>query len=158
MVAALPDSPIHTSSLTQLNVVSVAPEGWAFFTRSPREDNLFVYEKNKDNAWQLVNIPGGSPSFIFGLDRSGRAFSAELKMLVDQLPDPAEWISSEVNLKQFLSVDTLPVKHVIDRSAIQRCKGELIIQKVAPVPWAWAKYKNVTMPYKIIKIYVEKGK
>jgi len=158
VVAALPDSPIHTSSLARMNLVSVIPEGWAFFTRDSREENFYVYEKNKKNEWQLVNIPGASPSFLFGLDRSGRAFSAELSMLLEQLPGPGNWINSEVALKHFLSVDTFAIKKVINHSSLQRCKGELIIQKVPPVPWAWAKFKNVVMPYKIIKIYVEEGK
>lgn len=158
MMAAFPDSPIHSSSLTQLNLISIVPEGWAFFTRSPREENIYVYEKDKESLWKLVNIPGASPTFIFGLDRSGRAISAELQILLDQLPDSNDWVESRVKLKNFLSNDTLVAYQVKNFSKIQRCKGELIIQKVKPVPWAWSNIENFVMPYKIIKIYAEESK
>lgn len=53
----------------ELLMHSLTPEGWAFFTRNPREAQVSAYIRT-DGAWRLVDRgPNGSAENMLGLDR-----------------------------------------------------------------------------------------
>ncbi|UCJ08207.1 SdpA family antimicrobial peptide system protein [Chitinophaga pendula] len=154
-LASLPNNPVALKSNSRFHVISFLPEGWAFFTRNAREDVLYVYKKQPDGHWELVNVPGSSLRFIFGLNRKGRAIGPEIAVLLRQLNDE-DWLESRYPVSSFFKTDTLR-PHIVNNTAPDpACSGDLIFQLTPPIPWAWAgSGKEIIMPYKIIRLYVK---
>ncbi len=53
---------------------ALTPQGWAFFTRSPREDVFSALMPNGHDGWTAAGLgPNGRPSAAFGFNRAARA-------------------------------------------------------------------------------------
>lgn len=154
-LSSLPSNPVSLSVNSKFHVVSFLPEGWAFFTRDARENMLYVYRRMEDGRWELVNVPGSSLRYSFGLNRKGRAIGPEIAVLLRQI-DSDDWVESRSPLNNFFQNDTLK-KHVInDTAPLPACTGDIILQLIPPVPWAWSgSKKEIIMPYKIVRLYVK---
>lgn len=70
------------------------PQGWAFFTRSPREENLRVYPVTADGLGPHVQSAYAEPGNAFGMDRAVRAQGTESALIQLSLP-PETWIECE---------------------------------------------------------------
>lgn len=135
------------------------PEGWGFFTRDAREDNFSYYKKENLN-FEKKTKPCSSAKYNFGLNRDCRAKSAELELLVKQIPDSL-WRKKDMS---FLSkLNLLPRENRIDTITNQfhypRIEGNIILVKQERLPWAWSRNrKNLNIPIKYINIYVKRNK
>ncbi len=158
-LASLPYNPLSLSSSHRFDLISIIPEGWAFFTRNAREDVVYVYKKDENNKWNLISIPGGSSRYLFGLNRKGRAFDAEVGLLLQEVPE-TKWIESKRSIDYFFEATTvLPVIKVENEVNFPSCTGEVIIQKTPLIPWAWSTLKTkIIMPYKIVELNVTSSK
>ena len=70
--------PYNASSLSRTAtppLLIFVPEGWGFFTRDPREEDMFTYYKNSSGAWMLTS------RWSFGFGRGGRRLGREAAML-----------------------------------------------------------------------------
>src|SRR6266849_1616457 len=81
-VSTIPDSPLSASLRHRVSVVAVMPEGWAFFTRNPREAFTQAYKRAADGTWERIGEPNFSKRHWFGLDRTGRLITNELGALL----------------------------------------------------------------------------
>ena len=70
-------------------LVSAFPQGWAFFTRSPQEEQLRVYADALPLRL-LDRAPYGEPSNAFGLDRGARKQTAELALILTRVQE-TDW-------------------------------------------------------------------
>ncbi|MGC5054050.1 SdpA family antimicrobial peptide system protein [Micromonospora sp. DT48] len=114
------------------------PQGWAFFTKSPRSPDLAVHAIRPDG--RLENITAGAnaePRYAFGLDRSARAQPTELALLVSQVSADA-WQQcrqpTEACLGEGASTSANPVRSQKDTPTV--C-GPVVIARTEPVPWAY---------------------
>ncbi|MBW8686392.1 SdpA family antimicrobial peptide system protein [Chitinophaga rhizophila] len=156
-INALPESAINRNETSRVNMVSLAPQGWAFFTRNAREEKYFIYQQQPDSSWQLASVPGASLRYLFGLNRKGRASSLELKGLVGQTTD-SMWVNTNKKIEAFFSATAtpLPVYAVKNRCPDPVFTGNILIQKRQLVPWAWANLnREVIMSSKVVKLYVQ---
>ena len=87
-LASLPLNPLSLKRSKQISIASVLPEGWGFFTRSPREPSILLFQA-KDGQYQLVNKTAGDKSYLFGLARTSRSISDELRSMVSNISDSA---------------------------------------------------------------------
>lgn len=154
-LASLPNNPISLKSNSRFHVVSFLPEGWAFFTRDTREDMQYVYKKQADGHWELVTLPGASLRYLFGLSRKGRAIGPEITLLLRQIEDDS-WTKSRMPVSIFFQHDTLKTYTISNPAPAPICTGDIILQSIPPVPWAWSgSKKEIIMPYKIVRLYVK---
>ncbi|MFI9568833.1 SdpA family antimicrobial peptide system protein [Streptomyces rishiriensis] len=63
-------------------VANMAPQGWSFFTKSPRDPELVPYKKIKGDCKNISITPHASPHNAFGLDRRSRAQGVEIALLL----------------------------------------------------------------------------
>ncbi|WDZ86561.1 SdpA family antimicrobial peptide system protein [Micromonospora cathayae] len=117
---------------------ALLPQGWAFFTKSPRSPDLVVHAVRPDG--QLDDVTTGSyaePRYAFGLDRSARAQATELALLVSGLPGSA-WRScrqpTEACLAEAVPTPAAPVRNSDDTPSL--C-GPVVLARTEPVPWAY---------------------
>lgn len=70
------------------------PQGWAFFTRSPREENLRVYPVTDDGLDPHVQTAYAEPGNVFGLDRAVRAQGTESALVQTGVPADS-WVGCD---------------------------------------------------------------
>ncbi|GIH11519.1 hypothetical protein Rhe02_95860 [Rhizocola hellebori] len=150
--AALPATPFGLPFEQKRIVQTVLPEGWAFFTISPRSPDVVVYGTGPDNAWHrlTVNAHSGSGALL-GLNRRNRSQGTEVALVANQVP-PEVWSACDRDPLDCLSTLT-PQRTVANFATQQTLCGEvgMIMQEV--LPWAWRDLPT-TMPSKVVRVVV----
>jgi antimicrobial peptide system SdpA family protein len=155
-LSSISDSIIRISKKSRIRSTVFMPEGWAFFTKNPREENFVLYTKEAD-GWNLKTIRAGSYKNIFGLNRGIRMANQELGMLLMNLSNP-RWVDMKGRItdpSNAVLLDTLPATSVISNSHYPIFKGDYILQRVTHVPWVWySSNPDLVMDSKISKIHI----
>jgi antimicrobial peptide system SdpA family protein len=140
---AMPYNPVGLPFEDALKVSRLLPQGWAFFTRDPREDRLTAHRLGEDAQLEPF---GRSPHSrwvnILGLNRRSRAEGVEIALLVAgvQQLDPNPWTSCQdapgtCALAMAEAGRVHELNPVVPRPLV--C-GDIIVKLEAPVPWAWS--------------------
>lgn len=152
---ALPTNPIKLPLEQKVYAQVWMPQGWKFFTRDPREEEVAAFVRAEDGGWRsALHGPNGSPSNLFGLSRATRAQGIELGLLTTAA-NRFEWLECKERLE--VCVEKAPlaanVKNVTPAPTL--C-GEVGLTLQPPVPWAWSRArKKVTMPSKALRVNVQ---
>jgi len=90
-ILQLPNNVLQVSRTSPVARVLIAgfPQGWAFFTRSPQEEQMRVFAAETPLR-SLDHTPYSEPRNAFGLDRAVRKQTAELQSLLDGVTD-GDW-------------------------------------------------------------------
>ncbi|WP_353945227.1 SdpA family antimicrobial peptide system protein [Streptomyces sp. HUAS MG91] len=115
----------------------VAPQGWAFFTKSPREPVHVPYRQRADGSWADARIsPHAKPSNAFGLDRASRSQGIEGALLVHK--DGIHWndCSDPSSPEECLKGARLSAPITNPSPSPSLC-GRAALVEVKPVPFAW---------------------
>lgn len=131
-VAALP-----LQNTTSSPIRTITPQGWAFFTKSPRDAELAPFRKEGGEWRDAARTPHAKPSNIFGLDRASRSQGIEMALLLNEAPT-TKWAdcadSSDVTdcLEKAKTSGTLK-----NPSPDPTLCGRAAVVQMRPVPWAW---------------------
>ncbi|MEW2574985.1 SdpA family antimicrobial peptide system protein [Streptomyces syringium] len=118
-------------------VANVAPQGWAFFTKSPRDVEVVPYRQTADGSWtSLALTPHSSPHNTFGLDRASRSQGIETSLLLN-LAEKREWKECEENDLADCLADARSSRKVKNPSPEPTVCGHVALVQEKPVPWAW---------------------
>jgi antimicrobial peptide system SdpA family protein len=112
------------------------PQGWAFFTKDPRDQMVDVYRFGQDERLECVLQKNSASAYFFGISRKGRRVVLEISLILSTLPDSI-WRTSRGEpdihfLPQAITVHREPFMYVLT-------KGKYLIIEQRPIPWAWAK-------------------
>lgn len=160
LAASVPESTIHMAKLNRLRVNALAPEGWAFFTRSPLEPNIILYEVDKDKQIKPFTVRPNSIRYLYGLNRQRRLAGQEFGRLQQYLNDSL-WkpIYGQVDKQSATLLDSLVQIKIPNTSRYPQMQGTYIVQRVKTVPWAWAGNEiKAFIESEICKIYVVNSK
>ena len=153
-LSSLPLNPLSLQYSHQVNISSILPEGWGFFTRNAREPSFLLYQKTF-NQYTRVNKTTSDKSYWFGLLRYSRAVNSELISLLPQIPDSSWQYIKETGDSLDMRSDSTITVHNSTRHAI--LSGEYLMVSQERLPWAWSKrYRGIVMPYRKINILVKK--
>jgi antimicrobial peptide system SdpA family protein len=122
-------------------VHAVLPQGWAFFTKSPRDPILTAYEFDEQGRPRRVpEISSPDHRNLFGINRRGRAIGTELAHLLDAVP-PERWIACEPAGDQCVSRARAGSPYrVVSPVPGPRLCGEVVFAVESVVPYA---YRNL---------------
>jgi antimicrobial peptide system SdpA family protein len=153
-VSYLPFSPIAFSNKTKSHLQTLLPQGWAFFTRSPKEKTINVYQiKNK--SVENINYKSGDIQFLFGAKKNARMQMFEIGTILNQIPDSL-WLKNKGAIKNTNILDTIIPLQIVNRCIFKSVKGLVIIEKIDPLPWAWCNSKNtIKMPSEFVYLNVK---
>jgi antimicrobial peptide system SdpA family protein len=162
IAASVPESTIKVSKISRMQLTRIVPEGWAFFTRDPKEPSFILYEiTDKGQLRRFIQRPG-TPRYLFGMNRRARVVSQEYGRLQEYVPvADSLWREIEGPIEKYAHLaDSLTVTKIPNSSRFPLINGIFILQKIEPVPWAWARSKNIEAytKSKICKIHVVKSK
>lgn len=138
------------SASSEKNVLlKIFPQGWSFFSKSPRDDEFVVLDP--ETLELAVQWPNASAANFFGLSRYGRAQGIEAGTLSFQVPSD-QWQECSGDLKGCIQEGKRTVTKVVNTTPnASLCASYLLVQR-KPVPWAWA---SITTPEEQPSHYVE---
>ncbi|MEL6718433.1 MAG: SdpA family antimicrobial peptide system protein [Bacteroidota bacterium] len=147
----MPKNPLTANKKKKEIVKAMLPQGWVFFTRSSREDQIYVY-KITDGKLIEEDYRNASKVSWFGLNRKMRAKGAEIGDLCDRLTSH-EWYECEDDFRYSHKWDTIAAQNILNPAYDSNLCGEYLIVQKPIVPWAWSDSKQeIHMPSKAIKI------
>lgn len=155
-VSALPHSPVQLPMERRIRAVRWIPQGWSFFTRNPREEQLSYFTRDRVGRWRAASLgPVSHPRNIFGLNRKSRAQGVESAFLLAAVPSSAWVPCGDEEPEQCLGRLSVG-RSVKTHSRKPTLTGIVGFVKREPVPWAWfAAGKKVTMPARAVVVRVE---
>ncbi|MEU0339605.1 SdpA family antimicrobial peptide system protein [Streptomyces bobili] len=120
----------------------LAPQGWSFFTKSPRDSELQPYVL-RDGAWvdQLM-APHSAPHNAFGLDRRSRSQGIEMALLLAEAK-ALRWTKCDRDLAVCLDQAKAPGT-VVNRVPEPTLCGRVALVEQKPVPFAWRDLMHAT--------------
>lgn len=152
-IASNRDNPVRLSYKSNQEIYSVFPQGWAFFTRDPKEDVMILYDFQNKKEEAVNKTASLSTESLFGINREGRRISIELAAVVNKIPAKS-WITNEERVSMEM-LKALPLNDTIENVVPDPIlKGTYVIYRAGRKPWAWAK-SPTQMPYKCIKIAIQ---
>jgi len=130
------------------------PEGWAFFTKNPREPLLDIYTINKNGETEKFLLPNGD--YYFGMSRKSRVITYQLGILLSEpkygfawTPGVGDYKDSLVSMKAYFRVPS-------DEKYSLFTPGKYILVLTERLPWLWeidplnTKKKFRVLPIEII--------
>lgn len=146
-IAALPPGAAAIlGNKTSSAIMRVMPEGWAFFTRSPLDENPNAYVAGSMGAPEsLIQLPNTRAENLFGLSRNGRSQGVEVAGLAGQVNED-DWIECDrtLTIEECLrhvraeSDEPMSIDNAVPGPVL--CEKMILTNEVA-VPFA---YRNLT--------------
>lgn len=140
---------IRIPKLLKLKSITIIPQGWAFFTRDPQEDDLYVYKIEKGQLIPVITHLN-EPDNFFGLKRFNKG-GIEIAFIEKKLMSTA-WVKCQ-KLSNII-VDTLKTQEIKNEFICPTYKGTYILQRKPPIPFVWAQDFKGEMYSKIAKIKI----
>lgn len=148
--AALPHTPLRLPLQNRTMVGLFLPQGWAFFTKSPRTPGLVAYQHTAD-GWKSLS-PGALavPRDWFGFDRTRRAQGMEMSMIL-RLTNRGMWHACSNEPRTCLN--RLPTIQLVNDASNHTVCGEVGFVRQDMRPWAW-RHSRTVMPSQVIRAVV----
>lgn len=109
------------------------PEGWGFFTRSPRETKYMLYRASaQGQPADLVTYRNSSAQNLFGFSRRSRRLNMEFCRFLPTIP-AGSWhkLGARPAVAASATVAYSPHHFLLLQP------GTYIVKKFEPTPWAW---------------------
>ena len=152
--ARLPANAITLPASEWVDAPLWAPQGWAFFTRDPREKHVIPFIQDGSRNWRSGSLaPYFQWKYAFGLNRRPRAQGVELGILLALIPR-APWHQCSDDIAT--CIRKLPVDaEVRNESPIPSLCGRVALVSQEPMPWAWASVGDrEPVPSEIVSLQV----
>ncbi|AYD89974.1 SdpA family antimicrobial peptide system protein [Actinomyces lilanjuaniae] len=124
-------------------------QGWAFFTKSPRDDFIVPYKfDEREGVWHsAARGPAVQPRYVFGLNRESRLTEFDIQEIIGLSADD-DWVGCE-NVSKFEScLEGASTTTMMVGKENQIC-GSVAIVEAPPVPWMYRKHLN-GMPGRVL--------
>jgi hypothetical protein len=134
------NNPLNRKSKSKAKLVSIFPEGWAFFTKNSTDPRVYIFKVDAGEIRE-VNLRNFSSEFFYGLSRDNRllnmqfgsilkaAFSDSLYSLEYKISDPQKIRNLKIDSLKFTEIS------IEKKNAVYiRGKYLLAVQKMLPWP------------------------
>lgn len=153
LIGSIPESPYPPTQQERLNLLAISPQGWAFFTRDPREKAKHLYVRRKGD-WIEKERSNFTLRNWFGIKRIPRIELVELKAMLADVPE-RQWAACKSDIETCLRNRTVEVVSLANESTTQHLCGEYAIQRREPVPWAWSQDAgDVTIQSEVVRLSI----
>jgi sporulation delaying protein A len=151
-VTALPAHPLSPAPTQKVRLQTFLPEGWGFFTISPRRPQLRALRPD-GGSW--ISADAGHlavPAAAFGVNRVRRAQGTEIALLLRDVPAEA-WTSCAGDPDACLS--RLAALGTVDNGAVRPSLcGSIGFVRQEPLPWSWRSAPRTVMPSSALRLEV----
>lgn len=149
------DNPVHLNYSSAQRIYDFIPQGWAFFTRNPRENVVKLYKVDDHKLVYLNSTTSLSFEDFLGIKRHKRRISAELSEIISNMKKTKKWNEFR-NIEVATAVNKIQISDTIENKFKNKLlkSGEYLIFSSKRMPWAWES-SNAILPYKLKKIYIK---
>ncbi len=135
------------------------PQGWGFFTKSPREEQIVIYKYDDNiNRYKLISQRHTSPQNLFGINRRASKIFQEFNMSIENYKYKIPYLDTVFNYQNTYHIENFNFKKILVKNPVQDpilC-GNYVIVYQKTIPWAWSrKIKSSKYPCKFLKIKFE---
>jgi antimicrobial peptide system SdpA family protein len=135
-----------------LDTVLFLPEGWAFFTRDPKEPEFLMFHPRSDGSWTRAARPNDSLSTVFGFSRFLRSLNVERGLLVAPFRE-GDWRPCTSRPELCLADWQGTIFTVKNRTPGATVCGPVAFVKQDRVPWAWSRSVDADrMPSRVLRM------
>ena len=142
LVISIPDNPIVFRYKLHFNkdINALIPEGWAFFTRDCKEEQIFLY-KITNNSIEPVTLKTSNADQLFGINRHNRIMHSKLSTILSSIKEPYYYKNSiPINKIKLTEINEFNVQIVNSKIC-----GKYLIKLQKPLSWTWFS-AEVTIP------------
>jgi len=148
-ISSIPSNPVSPPKKISSFVKVLAPQGFSFFTKNPKEPSPNIYQR-VDSSWVKKNYKNFSSKNLFGLSKTSRAMMVELGSIMGKVPEK-KWKKYPLPIKQKLPDSLirdieLPLFSLRNTSPTPTLCGLILVTKKEYIPWAWSKSDHLEMP------------
>lgn len=149
-VISIPNNPISLRYNLNINkkMNALLPEGWAFFTRDCKEEQIYIYRLSDEFKPNILSFKTSDLDQFIGINRHNRVMHNKIGSILSGIDDSL-FYESDIDIRK-LKIDSITKANVsISNSKI--C-GKYLIKLQKPVSWTWysSNIKNPHTPYKVI--------
>lgn len=148
--ANLPANVVSLPFAESLRMRTFVPEGWAFFTKTPRDPALLVYDRASGRA---LNAPLLSERPLLNVTRLARAQGVELGLIMGAVHN-ATWAPCVAALQDCFSEAQGPPTRVRNSATVKSVCGEVWLVQRRRLPWSYRQLKPEDMPSLILPLSV----
>ena len=157
LVSSLEDNALHVDLRERVFLQAITPQGWAFFTRDPREVSQRVFIQAEAGRLEPANNADYRGEPWNGVRRQLRNRGIVLAHVMSSTPSSA-WRPCDGPIGKCVAqsdADASPCVVLRAYDTTDLC-GRVVMQEVSPVPWAWrASYRNVHPSSRIAVVDVD---
>jgi antimicrobial peptide system SdpA family protein len=157
LIVSIPENPIKIrySFFSDKEIKGLTPQGWAFFTKSPRLEEVYLYKIDTiSKKIENIILKNVQSSQFFGIKRENRLISSKITTIANDI-DKNLWFNYSGNSQDFLKNEENYMRlNRISINIIQPsiCGLYCVVMK-KPIPWSWSTLKNkINMESKLILI------
>src|SRR5690606_8020796 len=152
-----PFNPIQHELPFLKNIFDITPQGWAFFTRDAREEQIYIYRIDDQNSLHKINQKHSDATNLFGLSRESSKLAIETENILYEFQNKDVFLSTDWNYDAMI-IGEIPENYINVKNKINSpilCGNYLFVYHRI-VPWAWSKSKKtIKMPARVIKLKIE---
>ncbi len=124
-------------------VRQLVPQGWGFFTKSPRDEQIHLYRVTGAAYADAFAGHESEARNLFGLSRRPRMQGRELGAITAHA---SVSIACDADLQSCLNRARHSRENVVTTGAKAQLCGEFVMTRQAPIPFAWAHFASVSLP------------
>ncbi|GIG92218.1 SdpA family antimicrobial peptide system protein [Plantactinospora endophytica] len=143
--------PFEESARTPVR--QILPQGWAMFTRNPREQDVLAFVRSTDGGWHsALRGPHSQPHNAFGFNRASRTQGVEIATMTTRLT-AEQWQECRRGIPACIE-RAVPVP--MDNPSLDPTLcGDVGFAGQVPVPWAWSgSDRTISMPAQVVRLVV----
>jgi antimicrobial peptide system SdpA family protein len=138
-----------------LDTVLVLPEGWAFFTKDPKEPRFLVFARAPDGSWSRAFGETPKLAATFGFSRRERALGVEAGLIASAVTQ-SDWKPCPSTPAACLALGSGNPIVALNTTPHPTLCGPIGLVQQDRVPWAWAKSVNEdAMPSRVVRVNVQ---
>jgi antimicrobial peptide system SdpA family protein len=155
LLASLPFNPASIGLSGKKIITGIIPQGWAFFTRDPREAQVILYKVTQHGELEPIPQRHTQSHNIFGLKRESTKILLELQFIKEQLTD-STFENTRWNYQaNRTGIYPLHIHEVVNKIKEPILCGNYVLVIQDYIPWAWSGYmQTIQMPAKAINIRI----
>ena len=135
------NNPLNNSYTTKSKFISVFPQGWAFFTKSAKEPEFYIFECDKGKI-KMKNLKNFSKDYYYGISRHNRILMIEANTILNKIKYDSitgyrlTTIKAD-NIVKKINLDTLKFNSVnVFKENVPDFKGKYLFVIKQQLPWA----------------------
>lgn len=135
------NNPLNNRLSSKMRMVSIMPEGWAFFTRASNEPRQYIYKINGNNLSE-INLRNISAEYYFGMSRDNRILFLQFNTVFQKINNDSSKFYSyrSINVNAVTSkikLDTLKYNEIsMKRDVTPNVNGKYLMIVELMLPWS----------------------